>query len=200
MQPWKLDFSQIRLWPGVVALATNFGVYLSMLAATAVAGMFPLWGLLPAVLCGIGMMILPRVGERVAPCLHRWPKVAQGVLVVSRTLSFAVVARIVAFSWLGWGVEVVILLLAFAAFSLPVSIASAVLVVVGINVAIPIPGLPAQVGTFEAGVAGALLMRGITGPTALAFALSYHALMAVPVYAAGALVVLFRARESFPTN
>ncbi len=269
MQPWKLDFSQIRLWPILLALAINFGVYLPirvirwrttlteppafwrlylaqiegtavggalgfgaqdvvraarvrkdmsrfsddfaatlverlaeaqalmiMLAATAIAGMVPLWGLLPAVLCGIGLMILPRVGARVAPRLQRWPKVAQGVLVVSRTLRFAVVARIVAFSWLGWGVEVVILLLAFAAFSLPVSVASAVLVVVGINVAITIPGPPAQVGTFEAGVAGALLMRGIAGPTALAFALSYHVLMAVPVYAAGALVVLFRARAN----
>jgi arylsulfatase A-like enzyme/uncharacterized membrane protein YbhN (UPF0104 family) len=269
MQPWKLDFSQVRLWPVVVALAINFGVYLPirvirwrttlteppsfwrlylaqiegtavggavgfgaqdvvraarvrkdmtrfsddfaatlverlaeaqalmiMLAATAIAGMVPLWGLLPALLCGIGLMILPRVGARVAPRLHRWPKVAQGVLAVSRTLSFAVVARIVAFSWLGWGVEVIILLLAFAAFSLPVSVASAVLVVVGINVAITIPGPPAQVGTFEAGVAGALLMRGIAGPTALAFALSYHVLMAVPVYAAGALIVLFRTRTN----
>jgi uncharacterized membrane protein YbhN (UPF0104 family) len=66
------------------------------------------------------------------------------------------------------------------------------LVLLGVNLAITIPGPPVNMGTFEAGVAGALMARGIGSAPALAFALSYHFMMAVPVILIGATIFLLR--------
>ncbi len=180
-------------------LAEAFALTL-LLAITAGLNMVPLWALLPALLCALGLVIVRRMGRWLAANLTGWPRLRQGVVAAAGALSVPTVLRVVAFSFVGWAIEVGILMLSFSGFGLKQGLGAAVLVVVGINVAITVPGPPAQVGTFEAGVAGVLLLRGVAAGPALAFALAYHVLMAVPVYLAGFLILLPRHVGTRGTN
>jgi len=164
-----------------------------LFAGAAAAGLVPLWGWLPCLVTPIVLFVIAKLGQRLAKRLSRWPKVARVLVATSSSLTVSNVAKVVAYSLLGWGVEIGILMLNFMAFALPALASNALLVVIGINVAIAIPGPPANVGTFEAGVAGILAMRGIPADKALAFAIAYHVIMALPVYAMGGVVVLLRA-------
>jgi uncharacterized membrane protein YbhN (UPF0104 family) len=164
-----------------------------LFAVAAAAGLVPLWGWLPCLATPIVLYVIAKLGHRLAITFSRWPKIARAMVATSSSLTVSNVAKVVGFSLLGWGVEIGILVLNFIAFSLPALASNALLVVIGINVAIAVPGPPANVGTFEAGVAGILTMRGITADKALAFAIAYHVIMAVPIYAMGGVVVLLRA-------
>ncbi|MDX2019931.1 MAG: lysylphosphatidylglycerol synthase transmembrane domain-containing protein [Deltaproteobacteria bacterium] len=169
-----------------------------MLAGATALKLVPSWGWLPSLGAGLGLVAIAKLGPRLSLVFARWPKIARALIAVSGALTVAKVAKVVAFSLLGWATEVVILVLNFLAFSLPALFSNAVLVVIGINVAITFPGPPASVGTFEAGVAGTLAWRGIAADKALAFALAYHVIMALPVYAVGAGIVVARAYRRKP--
>jgi uncharacterized membrane protein YbhN (UPF0104 family) len=69
----------------------------------------------------------------------------------------------------------------FGAFGIAPSPSLAGLVVLSANVSLLMPGLPANLGTFEAAVLVALRSGGVEPATALGYALVYHALRTVPV-------------------
>jgi uncharacterized membrane protein YbhN (UPF0104 family) len=139
-----------------------------------------------------GYIVVLAIGKRLLPALEGWPRLAT---VLRATLAASTPKRAAGLTLLvlaGWMTEVVILMLALAAFGLPAHLSTALLILLGVNLAITIPGPPVNLGTFEAGVTAALMASGIASAPALTFALSYHLLMAVPVILVGATIYLFR--------
>lgn len=84
-----------------------------------------------------------------------------------------------------WAVEVLMVVLTLDALGLPGTLPAAALVVIAVSVAALVPGLPANVGTFEAAAVVALGSAGFARVSALGFALVYHALHTIPVTLAG---------------
>lgn len=80
-----------------------------------------------------------------------------------------------------WAVELLIVAGSLAALGLPWEWATSALVLLAVNLAALIPGLPANVGPFEASVVLALKAVKIAAPSALGFALVYHLLHTLPV-------------------
>lgn len=80
-----------------------------------------------------------------------------------------------------WVVEIAMVLATLAALHQPPEIVTAVVVLVAVNVAALVPGLPANLGSFELAATVALRSFGITGEAALAFALIHHAAHTIPV-------------------
>src|SRR5439155_26623636 len=76
-------------------------------------------------------------------------------------------------------------MLVLAAVGLDASFFPALLILLFINFAIAAPSTPAQIGAFEAGGVFALGMLGAPTEKALAFALLYHFMQAIPVTLAG---------------
>lgn len=163
----------------LLALATAMGCTGSWAYAVSAAGI-------------VGYVVVLAIGKRLLPSLERWPRLAT---ILRATLAASTPKRATALTLLvltGWMTEVGILMLALAAFGLPAQLGTALLILLGVNLAIAIPGPPVNLGTFEAGVTAALIARGIASAPALTFALSYHLLMAVPVILIGAIIFLFR--------
>jgi uncharacterized membrane protein YbhN (UPF0104 family) len=163
-----------------------------LLALAAAAGSTGPWGYALSSAGIAGYIALLAVGKRLLPAIERWPRLAT---VLRATLEASTPRRAAGLTLLalaGWMTEVIILLVSLAAFGLPAQFGSAFLVLLGVNLAITIPGPPVNLGTFEAGVTAALMARGIGATPALTFALSYHFLMAVPVILVGASIFLFR--------
>jgi uncharacterized membrane protein YbhN (UPF0104 family) len=59
------------------------------------------------------------------------------------------------------------------------------LVLLSLNLAIAVPSTPAQVGAFELGASAPLALLGVPPERALAFALLYHVMQALPTTLAG---------------
>lgn len=95
----------------------------------------------------------------------------------------------VALSLSVWVIEAAMVVLTARAIGLPVSVSLAIVVLLGINVALALPSLPAGIGAFEAAVVFVLTQSGVQKEVALAFALLYHLVQVVPVTIAGAVVV-----------
>jgi uncharacterized membrane protein YbhN (UPF0104 family) len=134
-------------------------------------------------------------GRQLLPRLGRWPKLAAGI---SAGLDASTPRRVIGMTLLslaGWLSEVGILMIGLHAFGLPDSAATALLVLLGINVAIVVPGPPANFGTFEAGVVAALGIAGVGVDRALLFGLGYHLIMTIPTALAGAVIFLARGRR-----
>jgi uncharacterized membrane protein YbhN (UPF0104 family) len=134
-------------------------------------------------------------GRQLLPRLGRWPKLAAGI---SAGLDASTPKRVIGMTLLslaGWLSEVGILMIGLHAFGLPASAATALLVLLGINVAIVVPGPPANFGTFEAGVVAALGIAGVGVDRALLFGLGYHLIMTIPTALAGAAIFLARGRR-----
>ena len=104
-----------------------------------------------------------------------------------------------ALSLLGWGSELVMLVLFQRAFHLEPSFRTALLTLVGINAAIVIPTLPGNFGTFEAGATMALVMCGAPRDVAVSYALTYHLTHVVPVAVVATAVYLYRSRRYMTT-
>lgn len=154
-------------WPGVAGACACLAVY--------------------AIGLGFGRQLLPR--------LKRWPRLAAGLSAGIAASTPARVLGMTALSLLGWLSEIAILMVALAAFGLPHTAGTALLVLLGINVAIAVPGPPSNFGTFEAGVIAALRASGIPLDRALMFAIGYHLIMSIPPALAGAVVFLARGRR-----
>jgi uncharacterized membrane protein YbhN (UPF0104 family) len=136
-------------------------------------------------------------GRFLVPRLGRWPRV-QGALAAG--LAASTPRRVAAMALLslgGWAVEIVMLALFQSAFHLPVSLATSVLTLIGINAAIAIPTLPGNFGTFEAGVVMALVMCGAPRDVAVSYALAYHLTHVIPVAVVATAVYLVRSRGHF---
>lgn len=96
------------------------------------------------------------------------------------------VAEVLALSLAMWAIELVMVRLTLDALGLPSTTAGAVLVVVAVNFAAVVPGLPGNLGTFEAVATAALMASGAPAAPALGAAVLYHALHTVPVTLLGA--------------
>jgi uncharacterized membrane protein YbhN (UPF0104 family) len=134
-------------------------------------------------------------GRQLLPRLKRWPRLADGLAAGISASTPRRVFGMTALSLLGWMSEIAILMVGLAAFNLPHTAGTALLVLLGINVAIVVPGPPANFGTFEAGVIAALRASGIPLDRALVFALGYHLIMSIPPALVGAIVFLARGRR-----
>jgi uncharacterized membrane protein YbhN (UPF0104 family) len=163
----------------VTALATEFGTLALVASGLVVAGY--------AAVLGAGRFLVPRLG--------RWPRVAQALSAGLQASTPRRVAIMVALSLLGWGSEILMLVLFQGAFHLPPSFHTALLTVVGINAAIVIPTLPGNFGTFEGGATLALVMCGVSRDVAVLYALTYHLTHVVPVALVATAVYLVRSRR-----
>jgi uncharacterized membrane protein YbhN (UPF0104 family) len=162
----------------VTALAADLGTLALVLSALAVAAYF-------AVLGG-GRLLLPR--------LSRWPRAQHALSSGLQASTPRRVAAMAALSLLGWGSEIVMLLLFQGAFHLEPSFRMALLTLVGINAAIVIPSLPGNFGTFEAGATMALVMCGAPRDIAVLYAVIYHLSHVIPVAIVATAVYLVRSR------
>ena len=95
-----------------------------------------------------------------------------------------------------WSCEIAMIILCARAIGLHVPPVLAIVVLLGINLAIAVPALPASAGTFESAAAVVLIFAKVGKPTAVAFALLYHLVQVVPVTLAG-LGVLARSGFRF---
>jgi uncharacterized protein (TIRG00374 family) len=100
-----------------------------------------------------------------------------------------VAAAVVAMSLGIWLLEVGMVILCGRAIHLPIGPALATIILLGINLAIALPSMPASAGTFESGASLVLVLSGMAKGPAVAFALLYHAVQVVPVTIAGFGVV-----------
>ena len=172
-------------------------VALSLLLLTAAfLGTVGAWAFLLAGAVAIGYVVLIAAGSRAVRLLQRWPRLAEGLRALLDASTPSRVLAMVLLSMGGWACEVAILMLCLGAFGLPSDLGTGVLIVIGINVVIAIPGPPANLGTFEAGVVAALALRQVPRDAALAFAIAYHVLLSVPVMILGGLVFAIRELRS----
>jgi len=161
------------------ALVTKLGALALGISGLAVAGYF--------ILLGAGRFIVPR--------LVRWPRIQRPLSSGLQASTFRRVVAMATLSVLGWGSEIVMLILFQGAFHLDLSFRTALLTVVGINAAIVIPTLPGNFGTFEAGAITALVMCGAPRDVAVLYALTYHLTHVVPVAIVATTVYLVRSRR-----
>jgi uncharacterized protein (TIRG00374 family) len=84
-----------------------------------------------------------------------------------------------------WSCEIAMIILCARAIGLHVAPVLAVVVLLGINLAMAVPALPANAGTFESAAAVVLVFAKVGKPMAVAFALLYHMVQVVPVTLAG---------------
>jgi uncharacterized protein (TIRG00374 family) len=175
-------------------------------AVLAVPGQRWASGVAPALLGGavVGLWILRRTGQKAEePAAVETPgatrpglrlrlralrfRMAPGVEVLANGRASAIV---IGLSFLAWGLEAIMVLLCARAVHLPIGVPLALLVLLGINVALVFPSLPAGAGAFEAAVAVVLTLGGIAKGQAIAFAIVYHLVQVLPVTMAGAWIIL----------
>jgi glycosyltransferase 2 family protein len=88
-----------------------------------------------------------------------------------------------------WALEVVMVMLCARAIHLSVGPALGTLILLGINLAMALPSMPASAGAFEGGATLVLMLSGIAKGPAVAFALLYHVVQIVPVTIVGFAVI-----------
>ncbi|TMA40284.1 MAG: flippase-like domain-containing protein [Deltaproteobacteria bacterium] len=89
---------------------------------------------------------------------------------------------------LAWSLEIVVTMLALAAFHLPHGLPQAMGVIFGVNLALAIPSPPASLGNFELGAGTALVALGGDPGHAAAFAIGLHAVQLLPTLVMGGLM------------
>jgi uncharacterized membrane protein YbhN (UPF0104 family) len=95
-------------------------------------------------------------------------------------------ARLLGLTLAAWVIEVLIVLLAVWALHLDVpTVVGPTLVLLAVNLAALVPGLPANVGPFEMACVLALGSFGVGTDAALGFGIVYHALHTIPVTLVG---------------
>ena len=175
--------------------AELFAIACLLLFGVAVAGLG--WmGVAGAAVCAGSYGAALLFGRRLLPRLGRWPRLAAGLAAGLDASTGRRIAAMTALSLAGWLCEVGIIAIGLGTFGLPSSAGTALLVLLGINVAIVVPGPPANFGTFEAGVVAALAAKGVATDQALLFGLGYHLIMTIPVALSGAVVFAVRGRRA----
>ena len=99
------------------------------------------------------------------------------------------VAVVLILSFCVWGLEIAMVVLAARSVHLALSPALAAVVLLGINLALALPSMPAGAGTFEGGALLVLVLSGVAKEAGLAFALLYHLVQVVPVTLVGMAVI-----------
>jgi uncharacterized membrane protein YbhN (UPF0104 family) len=95
--------------------------------------------------------------------------------------------RVGALTVTAWIVEVAMVAATLAAVHLPADLTTSVVVLVAVNVAALVPGLPANFGSFEMAGVLALGTFGVASEPALGFVILYHASHTIPVTLLGLL-------------
>ncbi len=160
----------VGLWPGSPAWARSAADVLLVLAVGSLAA---------AVLFATRSAPLPR-----RRWLARKLDELRAGLAAARNLRPFVQA--VAWGVLSWGFEALTVWVTLAAFHLPATGLTALILLAAVSVALAAPAPPGNVGTFEIAAVLALSGLGVPRADALAFALGYHALQIGSVW----LVVL----------
>ena len=162
-----------------IALLTGLGPLALVISGAIAAGYL---GLL-----GAGRLLVPR--------LAGWPRVQRALSSGLQASTPRRVSIMVALSLLGWSCEIVMLVLFQRAFGLEPSFRTGALTLVGLNAAIVIPTLPGNFGTFEAGVATALILCGAPRDVAVSYAVTYHLSHVLPVAVVATGLFLYRSRR-----
>lgn len=171
---------------------TEYSVLAAIIAVSSLTGIIALWfGALAGVLVFVYITLLA-TRNKILPKLTSPGRISTSLRTALSALTLRKILLMILLSLAGWAVESGMLLLSFYALGLPIKLANAMYVLVGINSAIAIPGPPANFGTFEAGAVAALLLLGIDRTSALAFALVYHLLHVVPIAIVSTIVYLVR--------
>ena len=133
--------------------------------------------LIAAGLAGAALVFACLVATR-AGTPHWFVAFQAGLRVVRRPslLAWALLPAIV--SWL---VDLGCIVVVMRAVGLAVPVASGLLVLLAVNLAITVPVMPANLGTFELGVLGMLKPFGVSSELCLAFGLLYHMAQVLPV-------------------
>lgn len=87
-----------------------------------------------------------------------------------------------------WGLQILIVNLLGQAFGLHLSIFEIVVLIFAINLAILVPIVPGNVGTIQVVITTVLVRMHYDETTALAFSFVFHAVQALPVIVAGAVI------------
>jgi uncharacterized membrane protein YbhN (UPF0104 family) len=163
----------------VIGLVTDLGAVALALSGAAAAGY--------VALLGAGRFLVPRLGG--------WPRAQRALSSGLQASAPRRVAAMVGLSLLGWTSEIVMLVLFQHAFHIEPSLRTALLTLVGLNAAIVIPAVPGNFGTFEAGVATALVLCGAPRDVAVSYAVAYHLSHVLPVALIATAVFLYRSRR-----
>jgi uncharacterized membrane protein YbhN (UPF0104 family) len=139
------------------------------------------WVAAAAVLALVTALIaLPRFGSSVTQNL------AQGAAALKRPRAALAITTLTVAGWILEGLMVIAVL---AAMHLDVPpLPAAALVLLAVNLAALVPGLPGNAGTFEVSCSLALAAVGLDATPALSFALLYHAVHTIPVTIAGLIL------------
>ena len=128
----------------------------------------------------IFVIALPRIGNRFVQ------RLAGGAAALRRP---GPALEITALTFAGWIIEALMVMAVLRAMHLDLPLLHATaLILLAVNMAALVPGLPANVGTFEVSCSLALGAVGVPPAAALSFALVYHALHTVPVTIVGIAV------------
>jgi uncharacterized membrane protein YbhN (UPF0104 family) len=109
-------------------------------------------------------------------------RLAAGMMVLSRPRTTALALGAYVVGQLG---DVTAVLLVLGAVGIHVGLGGALLVHLAVNVAIMVPSTPGNLGSLEIGALAALQLLGVPPAAAMAFALLYHAMQAVPLLVVG---------------
>jgi uncharacterized membrane protein YbhN (UPF0104 family) len=161
---------------------------------------------------GLAIVALPLLGaDNLAPDLAtaiRWCLIVGGAAAVllvvlvalsGREISFlkklaeslqplregSLAAKVGVLTLAAWACEVAMLVVTLAGLHLPADLTTSLVVLVAVNVAALVPGLPANVGSFEMAAVVALGTFGVAKEPALGFALLFHASHTIPVTLVG---------------
>jgi uncharacterized membrane protein YbhN (UPF0104 family) len=126
----------------------------------------------------IALVLLPRVG--------RLQRLAHGAAALKRPKTALEIVALTAF---GWTLEALMVIATLAGLHLhPPLLATAAVVLVAVNMAALVPGLPGNFGTFEVTCSLALGAVGVGSAEAVSFAIVYPALHTIPVTIAGVIL------------
>jgi uncharacterized protein (TIRG00374 family) len=113
-----------------------------------------------------------------------------------RTLSQpGVPALALLLSLLAWTCEAGMILICARSMGLAIPFPLAMVVLLGINLALALPSTPASAGPFEGATVAVLTLAGFAKAPAVAFAIFYHAIQVIPVTLVGATLVLLAKRR-----
>jgi uncharacterized membrane protein YbhN (UPF0104 family) len=99
-------------------------------------------------------------------------------------------SAVVALSLADWLIEATMIVVTSWAAGLTVGFPLAIVGLLGLNLAIALPSMPASAGAFEAGLSAVLVLAGVPKSAAVSFAILYHLVQVIPVTTAGAVVIL----------
>jgi glycosyltransferase 2 family protein len=86
---------------------------------------------------------------------------------------------------IGWLLDGGVIALVMHAVAMPLSVATVLVAMIGLNIAIALPSTPGQIGALQLGAVAALSFAGVAAPTALAFATLYQLILLAPLLLAG---------------